>query len=69
MTKKSNYVAITLSGQTIKMLGDVAIVRHKLNGTTNDNGVQATVSLSVLQIWQKTGGEWKLIAREAVKVV
>ena len=64
---KSDFVSIELTEQTIKIVGNTAIVRHLLNGVTSDAGKPGTVKLSVLLIWQKQSKEWKLIARQAVK--
>jgi Domain of unknown function (DUF4440) len=65
---KSDFVSIELKDQTIAISGKVAVVRHKLNAVTNDNGKPGEVHLSVLLIWQKLHGEWKLLARQAVKI-
>jgi hypothetical protein len=46
----------------------MAIVRHKLNATTNDSGKPGEVHLLVLLIFQKDHKEWKLLARQAVKI-
>lgn len=67
-TGKSDFVSINLEDQTIKVTGDAAIVRHKLKGETNNDGKPGTVSLSVLLVWQKQNGKWKLLARQAVKI-
>jgi ketosteroid isomerase-like protein len=64
---KSDFVTIDISEQTIAVSGDAAIVRHLLNATTNDNNVPGTVKLRILLLWQKQKGEWKLLARQAVK--
>ncbi len=66
---KSDFVTIELKEQTVSVNGKVAIVRHKLNASTNDGGKPAEVHLLVLLVWQKEGGRWKLLARQAVKVV
>jgi ketosteroid isomerase-like protein len=63
----SDFVTIDLTEQTIKVVGDVAIVRHKLAADTNDGGKPGTVKLSILTVWKKQGKEWKLLARQAVK--
>jgi ketosteroid isomerase-like protein len=63
----SDFVTIDLTEQTIKVTGDVAIVRHKLSAETNDGGKPGTVKLAILTVWKKTGKEWKLLARQAVK--
>jgi ketosteroid isomerase-like protein len=68
VTGKSDFTSINLTDQTIKMAGNTAIVRHVLAGETNDNGNKATVKLSILTIWQKQKGEWKLLARQAVRL-
>jgi ketosteroid isomerase-like protein len=64
---KSDFVSIELTEQTISISGKTAVVRHKLNAVTNDGGKPGEVHLLVLLIWQKTGGKWKLLARQAVK--
>lgn len=64
---KSDFVSIDLTDQTIKVNGKTAVVRHKLNAKTNDNGKPGEVHLLILTIWQKRSGHWKLLARQAVK--
>ncbi|CAN7306048.1 nuclear transport factor 2 family protein [Variovorax paradoxus] len=65
---KSDFVSITITDQTIKVAGDVAIVRHTLAADTNDSGKPGKVALKILGIWQKQGGEWKMLARQAVRI-
>lgn len=65
---KSDFVTIELTNQTIQVAGKTAVVRHMLSATTNDGGKPGTVKLSILLIWQKQKGNWKLLARQAVKV-
>lgn len=67
LDKKSDFVSINITDQTVHVSGDVAVIRHTVSGETLDNGKQGTVLLKVLQVWQKQGGQWKLIARQAVK--
>jgi len=67
-SKKSDFVQIDLSEQAISITGDVAVVRHILNASTNDGGKPGTVHLGIVLVWQKKKGEWKLIARRAFKV-
>jgi len=64
----SDFVTIDLTDQTVKVVGNTAIVRHTLSATTNDGGKPGTVKLFVLLIWQKQQGAWKLLARQAAKV-
>ena len=65
----SDFVSIDLTEQTINISGDVAVVRHILNAKTNDAGKgPGEVHLRILLIWQKQKGDWKLLARQAVKI-
>lgn len=65
---KSDFVTMDLTDQTISVTGNTAIVRHTLTADINDNGVAGHVKLYVLLVWSKAGGQWKLFARQAVKV-
>lgn len=65
---KSDFVSIDLSGQTISINRKTAIVRHKLNAVTYDGGKPGEVHLLVMLVWQKQGGKWILLARQAVKM-
>jgi len=67
VTGKSDFVTIDLSDQTISISGNTAVVRHKLEAKTNDNGKPGDVHLLVLLVFQKEHKHWKLLARQAVK--
>jgi len=64
---KSDFVTIDITDQSVSVSGKTAIVRHRLSAKINDNNVPGTVNLIVLLIFQKDGGQWKLLARQAVK--
>jgi len=64
---KSDFVTIELTNQTVQVTGKTAVVRHTLSATTNDGGKPGTVKLLILLVWQKQKGDWKLLARQAVK--
>ena len=66
---KSDFVSITITEQTIKVVGgDTAIVRHTLAADTLDSGKPGKVALKILGIWKKQGNDWKLLARQAVRI-
>jgi hypothetical protein len=65
---KSDFVSIELKEQTITVLGDIALVRHKLFGDSNSGGKPSEVKLGVLLVWQKQQGKWRLLARQAYKL-
>ena len=66
---KSDFVDLTFSEQTIKVVGNTAIVRHNLSGSTKDAGKDpGTVKIHILLVWVKQGKDWKLLGRQAVKI-
>ncbi|HWB90692.1 MAG TPA: nuclear transport factor 2 family protein [Puia sp.] len=67
LNKSSDFVTIDLTQQTIKVVGNTAWVRHILSATTNDGGKPGAVRLSILLVWVKQKGQWRLLARQAVK--
>jgi ketosteroid isomerase-like protein len=64
---KSDFVSINITEQTIRVYGNTAIVRHNLDAQTNDGGKPATVKLKILLVFTKENGDWKMLARQAVK--
>lgn len=67
LSAKSDFVSIELGAQSVRVVGDVAVVRHRLTGATLDQGKPGQVDLHVLLIWQKREGQWRLLARQAVR--
>jgi ketosteroid isomerase-like protein len=67
VSNKSDFVTMDLTNQTITISDNVALVRHKLDAKTNNDGVAGEAHLLVLLVWQKKAGQWKLLARQAVK--
>jgi ketosteroid isomerase-like protein len=67
-TKASDFKTIELTGQTISVIGDVAVVKHTLIADTNDGGKPAHIQLGIVLVWKKAKGQWKLIARRAFHV-
>lgn len=66
---QSDFVRIDITEQTISISGNTAIIRHLMKADTNDNGKPGSVQLRILLVWQKKGGQWKLLARQAVKMI
>lgn len=65
----SDFISIDLTEQTISISGKTAIVRHILTGKTHDKGKDpANIHLRIILVWQKQAGQWKLLARQAVKI-
>lgn len=68
LTGASDFVSIELTDQTTKIVGNVAWVRHTLSAVTNDGGKPGEAHLKVLLVWVRQKGQWRLLARQAVKV-
>ncbi len=68
VSKKSDFVSIDITHQTIKVIGQTAIVRHDLYAKTNDGGVAGEVKLGIMLVFINQHGSWKLLARQAYKI-
>ena len=68
VSKKSNFLTIEITNQSIQIFDKTAIVRNHLYATTHDLGKEpGEVNLDILFVWSKTKNSWKLLARQAVK--
>ncbi len=69
VSRASAFRRIELSDQTISLVDNEAIVRHLFTGeTVNPSGQVTPVRIGVLQVWQKQGGDWRLLARQAYRL-
>jgi Domain of unknown function (DUF4440) len=67
VNKQTVYKSIELSSASIVLAGSNAVVRHNWLGESGPaDGSKWTVSkIGILQVWQKKGSDWKLLARQA----
>lgn len=63
--KTSVFRSMTISDQTIDVVGDDAIVRHVLRGESESGGRVNPVNIGILQVWKRQPDGWKLLARQA----
>lgn len=63
-----DFLTIDISGQTFKLVGKTAIVRHIFSSQILNKGNPDTLKLGILLVWKKQKGKWKLLARQAVKI-
>lgn len=68
VSNDSDFKTMDLTEQTIAIVDNTALVRHKLSAETANKGVPATAHLAVLLVWVYEKGTWKLLARQAVKI-
>lgn len=68
VSKRSVIVSIDNPKMSSSVVGDVAISRGTMTFVVAGAGAPSRVDLTLLLIWQKRGGEWRLLARQAYKV-
>ena len=66
--KKTIYKSIGLLEPSTTVAGTNAIARHIFTAETEADGKPGTARVGVLQVWQKQGGGWKLLARQAFRL-
>jgi hypothetical protein len=67
MTRKAILKSLTLSDHTITVVDTTAIARHTWASESETDGKPTSTKIGVLQVWQKQGGTWKLLARQSVR--
>jgi hypothetical protein len=65
---RSDFERIEFSESSIVVKGKMATVRHNLQADIKDNGVPNSIKLHILTVWVKEKGQWKLLARQSVKI-
>ena len=67
MTRKALLKSLALSDHTIAIVDNNAIARHTWQSESETDGKPTSTKIGVLQVWQKQGGTWKLLARQSVR--
>ncbi|PHX74742.1 MAG: DUF4440 domain-containing protein [Chitinophagaceae bacterium] len=65
----SKFLTVNTTNQTMYHTKHTAIIRHRLDANIIDNGKENEVHLNVLMVFEKENGAWKLLARQAVKII
>ena len=68
MTRKATVKSINFPDLKIAVAGDAAIARHLYESESEADGKPNSVRIGTLQVWQKQGGNWKLLARQGYKL-
>ena len=68
MKRQTNLTKAEFLDQTIKITGDMAIVRNRLLADANIPGYPPVIDVMILMVWKKENGEWKMFARQAAKL-
>lgn len=67
VSKQTVITSIDNPKMTSTVVGDIAISRGTATYMVAGAGAPTKADLTLLLIWQKRGGEWKLLARQAFK--
>ncbi|MCW3073533.1 MAG: nuclear transport factor 2 family protein [Flaviaesturariibacter sp.] len=66
---KSTYTDVQMGPVNLILNRKTAVTRYVLTGTEfNEEGKATQLKLDILQVWVRDGKNWKMIARQAVKV-
>jgi ketosteroid isomerase-like protein len=67
---KSKFLTLQYQEPSIRVVGDVAIVRfHWLAESESiPDGKKSSTNLHILMTWQKQGADWKLLTRSSTKL-
>jgi hypothetical protein len=68
MTRKAIVKLINFPELKIGLAGDAAIARHIYESESETDGKPNNVRIGTLEVWQKQGGNWKLLARQGYKL-
>jgi Domain of unknown function (DUF4440) len=68
MTRKATVKSLAFPDLKIVLAGDAAIARHLYVSDMESEGKPVSIKIGVLAVWQKQGGDWKLLARQAYKL-
>ena len=68
VTRKATVKSLTFPDLKIEMAGDAAIARHLYESESELDGKTSNIRIGTLAVWQKQGGNWKLLARQAYKL-
>lgn len=67
-TGKATTEAIEFSDTTVRVYGNTALVRGKVDITNNSNGKSATSHLNILHVWLKGPQGWQMVGRQATRL-
>jgi ketosteroid isomerase-like protein len=68
MNRKQTQKSLAFPELKVFVVGDNAVARHIYLGESELDGKQNTTRIGALQVWQKQGGSWKLLARQGFRL-
>ena len=68
MTRPETIQSIEFTDIKTSLSGEAAIVRHLWHSEVENEGKHQSIRIGVLTVWQRQGGDWKLLARQAYRL-
>jgi ketosteroid isomerase-like protein len=67
-TGKSTAEAIDFADTTVRVYGNTALVRGKVDIRNSADGKSTTANLNILHVWIKGPQGWQMVARQATRL-
>ena len=68
LTRKQVVKSLTFPDLKVSVVGNAAIVRHIYLAESELDGKATTTRIGALQVWQKQGDGWRLLARQGFRL-
>jgi len=62
---QSVFTGIELSGESVQLAGDIALVRHHALYATFNRNTPGQSDVQISQVWHRRHGAWRLLLRQA----
>lgn len=69
VASKTTYKNSVLERVSMDVDKNTAVVRHNFRATSVENGTETPLNISIIQVWRKEKGKWRIWARQAVRVL
>jgi len=67
MGRKATVKSLDYPELTVYVVGNTGVARHLWVSQTELDGKVTDTKIGVMQVWQKDGGGWKLLARSSYR--
>jgi ketosteroid isomerase-like protein len=67
-TGKATVEGITFSDTTVRVYGNTALVKGKVDIVNNTDGKSTPAHLNILHVWIKGSQGWQMVARQATRL-
>jgi ketosteroid isomerase-like protein len=68
MTRKATLKSLEYPELKVTVAGNAAWARHLYVSESELDGKPRSIKIGILEVWQKAGGGWKLLARQGYKL-